>query len=525
MFAKHAAHQAHLLEQGPETLSDFSHALNLKALATCLTRHIDPNVTQLPDDPRRPDDQVKLLWRLQYMEELNRHQAACIVQGIRRAWFDPTEDVGQLRLTTRRRRSALRLLDAPAQLSRLDAVTRGDLRGRPITDDEVLLALGGCREHLHYIEAADPDGWRIFSSGAGFTSGQLAMFSAFLVFLDWAAHVADHRLRYDDMRLAELFEIFKAGCTTVTDSVETLLSLVKTFSLTPPDSERYLLPVPFFMMDGYYIRAAGFQCILSPAMGLLTIAIRKNEDLWNRTLGSTLAKAADVVAQSLPARPQTYIATRRRLRPTGDIDLTIYDVERRRMLICEVKTVYDKHRTVTHLHRFEDAKVRLAHAVEQIRDAIRNVANGQTDLASIFGQKLPPPLIIDGALLTWIDPIDLTVGTENEDVPCLNFATFEYLYGLSEGNLDVMVRTIHELRNVWCVSKLQPIDLETDFPTRIEVQTGTMNSAAELSSLSLSGLTLAILSHLPHLPDDWASDDAFKDIVSYLGDSRRALLP
>jgi hypothetical protein len=524
MFAKHAAHQAHLLGQSTEVQSDFSYALNLKALATCLARHIDWRVSQSSEEPTIPDERVKALWGLQYMEELNRHQAACVLQGLRRIWFDAAADLGQIRLTKRRRVSALRLLDEVSQLKMLEGVTGGLLSESKITDDEVFFSFASSVEHLHYIQRADPDGWHNFSSAAGFTFDQLTMFSAFLVFLEFAASQVGHSLVYDSAKLVRLYEIFKLGYPAMTEPAETLLQLVKIFSLSPADSERYLLPVPFFELDGFYLRAKGFENILSPAMGLLTIAIRKNEDTWNRTLGSTLARAADVVTQSLPKYPNIYVATRRRFAPAGDIDLAIYDTNTRRMLLCEVKTVYDKHRTVIHMHRFEDAKVKLGFAVRQIRAGIEAVRSRPTDIRSIFGQALPPPQSVEGALLTWLDPIDLTVGTSDEDILCLNFATLAYLFGRSQGNLGVMIETVRQLRNVWCVAMLRPIDLQTNFPVTIETQIPTLNSVSDLAEANLSALTKELVAKLDHLPDDWRENPEFRDtVVSYLSDTLRTL--
>lgn len=75
--------------------------------------------------------------------------------------------------------------------------------------------------------------------------------------------------------------------------------------------------------------------------------------------------------------------------------------DRRHLLLCEVKTVYDKHRTVLHMHRFEEAKVNVARAVGQLRDATAAVNSGAVDMHAIFQKKLPQPLRVSTSLLTW----------------------------------------------------------------------------------------------------------------------------
>jgi hypothetical protein len=516
MFAKHAAHQTFILSRSADVASDFDQALNHIALARCLTDRIAGDAPQSPEEPRQPDSAVHRLWHLQFMEELNRHQAACLQYGLRTVWYDPAADRGELRLTKRRRRSALQLLDASAQLQQLHRATAGDLMGRPIDDDAVLLGLASSVEHLDVLRRADPSGWEAFCSAAGFTLDSLTVLSAFVVFLEFAASNVGHSLRYDRSQLTRLYEIFRAGYTTVTLPTQPLLDLVEAFSLTPAESARYLLPVPFFNYGDHYIRAEGFGHILSPAMGLLTIAIRKHEDAWNRTLGSTLAKAADVIAADLAPHRNVLVRARRRIKPHGDIDLALYDRSSRHMLMCEVKTVYDKHRTAIHLHRFEDQKVRLSHAIDQLRTAKQAVMDGTVDLKGVFGEPLPAPEKVDLALLTWIDPIDLTVGTADQDILSLNFATFKYLFRSSGSDLGALVRAVRELRELWCVAQRRPIDLGVPFPVTLEVQIGAIDAKRDLAFLELSELTRRLIDELPHLEDGWQEEPAAETLVSYL---------
>ncbi len=180
------------------------------------------------------------------------------------------------------------------------------------------------------------------------------------------------------------------------------------------------------------------------------IAIRKYEEAWNRTMGCNLARSADVLAASLPTFDNIVVAVRRRIKGKGDIDLAVYDIISCQMLVCEIKTVYDKHRTVRQMQRFEESKVNLAHAIGQLHLAISAVRSGAMSMRTIFGRHLPSPERVRGALLTWVDPIDLIVGTVDENLLSLNFATFSYLLRRSEGDLPAMLRAISELRNIWC---------------------------------------------------------------------------
>lgn len=56
------------------------------------------------------------------------------------------------------------------------------------------------------------------------------------------------------------------------------------------------------------------------------------------------------------------------------------------------------------------------------------------------------PRRIHKALLTWLDPIDVTMATEHQDVLCLNFALFLCLANASGGDVAALVRAVEELR-------------------------------------------------------------------------------
>ena len=256
-----------------------------------------------------------------------------------------------------------------------------------------------------------------------------------------------------------------------------MLRLMNLFSLTPKEAQEYSLPVPFFRLGNQYLRYDGFLHIMCPAVGFLTIVIRKHEASWSRTLGSTLAHASDVVAASLPTYRDVAVAVRRNI-AKGDVDLALYDLTRRHLLICEVKTVYDKHRTTYQMHRFEEAKVNVQRAVDQLARTTAALNAGDLTVTTIFGQKLPPPLHVDRALLTWLDPVDLTMDTPHEHVLSLNFATLRYLHKRCNGNISTMVRSIKELRNIWCLAVERPLELgQPTISSHLEVQVPALDAS------------------------------------------------
>jgi hypothetical protein len=519
MFAKLAADHSDNLGTAEDEFDDFSNAMNFRALATCLQEFVDPEIEPSFEEPLRPDPAVQHVFALQLMNETNLHQAACMRAGLRRAWYDVEQDYGELRLTKRRRCSALTLVDAPAQADLL-RITKGLNDGQTeLSEDAVYFAFASAREHLKFVCEADPRAWTSFEKATGVSTELLTSFSGFLVFLDFAAREFGHSLAYTEEKLKTLADIYKLAFPDAVVDADNVMTLVDQFSLTAARSCDLLLPVPFFRFGRQYLRYVGFEKIMAPAMGLLTILIRMHDNAWNNSVGGTLARAADVLAETLPSFGRLKVAVRRTLKGGGDVDLALYDVESRHLLLCEVKTVYDKHRTVLHLHRFEEAKVNVARAVGQLHDAAAAVTSGAVDTHALFQRKLPPPLRVSTGLLTWFDPVDVTVGTPYENVLSLNFATLRYLLDRAEGDVGLLCRTARELRNIWCASELRRIDLQTDFPTRIEVQIPVLDSAADLEGLGLTSLTRAVLEHLPALPDTWRTSHSESSVVSYLTDT------
>jgi hypothetical protein len=121
--------------------------------------------------------------------------------------------------------------------------------------------------------------------------------------------------------------------------------------------------------------------------------------------------------------------------------------------------------------------------------------------------------------------LDLTVGTPDEDIVCLNFATFRYLIRRAAGDLSALCVSAFELRNIWCISQRLPIDLGIEVPTKIEMQTFDLDAPSDIARLKLSDLSQAEVSSLPALPDEWRGAADADTLTSYLGDSLERLSP
>ncbi|MBW3571809.1 MAG: hypothetical protein KY467_11945 [Gemmatimonadetes bacterium] len=521
MFVKMAAHAVHHISEGSTDYEDYTIPVTGLVLANCLVACEEATSTPSFADPPKPDAWVRAAFMRQLMDELNREQAARVRHGIWRCWYDPQADQFLHRLTRRRRRSALVLLDNIAQPALLQ-----NLLGHPLQDlslDELYHALAGSPEMLYFLTRTDPTGWAKFESAGGVNAEELAALAGFLVFLSFAADTVGHSYWYEEPFLASLWSIYTQAYPQY-DSIssDSLVEAVRRFSMAPSEAARYLIHPPFFRLHGKYLRNPCFLGAHNLLGGLLIIAIRKHERAWNNTLGSSLARAADTLASMLPQTGRLKVAARRN-HQSGDVDLALYDVQSRELLICEVKTVFDKHRTDSLMHRFEEAKVNVSKAASQLRSSEQAIASGHLSMRQLFGIDELRPDRVHLALLTWLDPIDMTIGTPDEDILSLNFATFLWLAHASAGDVQMLATSIRELRNLWAVALTRPLDLDQpEVKANLEVQSGLLDARTSLATLPLSALSREIIESISTV-DDVSLDGEAPAWISYLDDTRRAL--
>ncbi|MGA8754874.1 MAG: hypothetical protein WB611_00865 [Stellaceae bacterium] len=113
-----------------------------------MSNYVTPTVEPSLEDPIRPDEDVKRIFYHQVMEEINKHQAACMIHGIRRVYYDIEKDRFHHRLSKRRRQSALHLIDTEAQREMLTTAYNEQHRA---LDDAVFFAMASSAEHIKFV--------------------------------------------------------------------------------------------------------------------------------------------------------------------------------------------------------------------------------------------------------------------------------------------------------------------------------------------------------------------------------------
>lgn len=523
MFIWMAAHAVDKIGDQAMNYLDYSVPVTGLALTYCLVAVERSTIKPDFSRPSRPDPSVHVAFGRQLMEELNREQHARVQQGIWQSFFNIKADIAQLRLTRRRRGSALMMLDARAKAALLEM-----LIGRPLSElsqDELNHALASSSEMLHFLTQSDPPGWLKFEQAMGVDAERLAALSGFLIFMEFAAVQVKHSYWYDEAKLIELWTLYvlaypQYGAITG----QSIVDAITRFSMAPSEAATTLIHPPFYLLHGKFLRNPCFINAQGMMASLLTIAIRRHERDWNNTLGSTLARAADTLRSLLPVLGRLKVAVRRKF-PGGDVDLALYDTQSNELLVCEVKTVYDKHNVDSLMHRFEEAKVNVDKAASQLEETVLAISDGKLSMATIFGEKLAAPEAVHKVLLTWLDPVDLTMGTEYEEVMCMNFSIFLCLIHASHGNVQAVATAVRELRNVWPVARSRPLDLDQpELTAELEVQTNLLDRRSDLERLDLSPLSREIIARMDSV-DEVAASAQPESWISYLNDSMRVLRP
>ncbi|MCG3879461.1 hypothetical protein [Psychrobacter sp. Ps6] len=500
MFVYMSAHMSLKIDEKAEVYEDYTNAINCLVLSDCLTVCEKSNIPSNFDPPTSPDSWVKSAFTLQMIAELNREQTSRIVNGMWKFFYDKEKDKMHACLTKSKRKSVLMSLDSTAKKDYFNSLLSSDHNFDDL--DSQYYAYSNSSDYLTYLTQSEPESWKVFSETLGVSVDVLSALAGFLVFLDFASKEVNHSFWYDEQFLETLYVIYsqawpKHGVILNGRIVE----LISMFAMKPSESSRYLLPIPFYKLHGKFLRNPAFIKFQDISIGLLTILIRNNENLWSKTLGSTLAKAADQILSTLPKFPNIKAAVRKKFNG-GDIDLALYDINTGHMLSIEIKTVYDKHKVDSLLHRFVNSKVNLPKAIKQIRQTDHIISSGSVNMKDIFGENLNQPIKVHNMLLTWFDPIDLTIGTPDDDIFSLNFTILRMMLTLSEGDLELLTRSVHELRNIWLLSRDRDLDLgQESLDCYLEEQVNIIDLREDLSTLDLSKITMKVLNLFTSLSD------------------------
>ena len=447
--------------------------------------------------------------------ELEHSQLACLNlevslrEGYWRASYHSAEDAFRLSLAPPQRRSALALTNIKAEFLSYPREVREILSGdsdetSPMRAVSLTLATG--LDEVVFLRDAVPGDWSRLTERIGFDIDEAVQFQAFVQAL---SSMGKLWFRFEE--LAEWYADFAKDKEIEMVVEGRFRQLVAFFSVPPETLAEWGIAVPFVRFNDWFALWPFVHHVLPPSLTFLSLLMRKHPTDWNNTVGSDLAEVASFIRAKLPDVPELLFATKRRKSGVGDIDLGIYDPESRVLLLCEVKTVFDRYRTNYQLSNFIGQRVNFGKAAEQLAKAKRAIETGVWTISDIFGggvERRPPKRILS-LVLSWYDQYNPWLGDDGENPESCNFRVFQHLFTQAEGDLVNLYDAIAQLSRVYCVAFLRPQGypvLDEGVAVTREVQTDALPPEDMLSAMPLSKVARQEIEDLERFPRNWIEE-------------------
>lgn len=412
-----------------------------------------------------------------------------------------------MNLSASLRRSALSLLADKADFVFMDEENQDIVMGKS-EKDLVLLTLKIGLTELEILENGLPVAWNRLVNSWSFSKDEVVSFQGFIAFL--TTNTGSLWYQLDD--LWEIWQEYTVKYQQVTIDKDDFANLLNFFAVTVHTGLEWGIAFPFIKIYNWYAFWPFFFHVLHPNLGLLSIVMRKFQTEWNNSIGAEFAKVANYLMALLEPHPNIYVSALRKKKNIGDIDLAIYDENSGHLLICEIKSVFDRFRTNYQLANFVEQKVNFSKANEQLRRSKTAIENGEWSLKDIFRKKIDgKPNSISLLILTWWDIVNPNLGTNDADILCATFKVFRYLYKKANGDLFEFVNAIKQLSQIYCVAHLTPIVLSTPSEKEtsstlefvLQVQTDGLPPLNKLNLSKLCNLAISEIKSLPKFPENW----------------------
>jgi len=454
------------------------------------------------------DPDVKEALKLEGLNLLFLNEKVAIEGRLRE--IDKVGEGYRITLTSSGRRNALTLLHQKAsylQHAEQERELLNGLRTEKVTDQDdhrerlVQLTLRLEMKEINVLRKGLPDVWQDLLDGLGLQDTDLPTFLGFTV------KMSDQLFRWHSTDT--LFELCSAFARTYERQEiprERVNRLVAIFSSNLNVAKSAGTAVPFIQF-GDWVRFWPFAYhIMLPELIFITAVQNKYEELWSKTFGARLAKAVNFVAGRLPNYKNLVVATTKKKTNIGDIDLAIFDLNTRELMLCELKTVFDKFRTDFQLSNFARQKVNFDKAKQQLNSSCHAIINGAWKLEEIFGGAVKgKPSKIHPIILLWKDQFNPLLD-DPDYVPVVTFNTFVYLFTESRGNLGELAGTIGQLERVFWVSRyvddFWPVGKDRLLLSR-QLEIDALPPQSYVSKLPLTPLAAREIATLSHLPEDW----------------------
>lgn len=409
-----------------------------------------------------------------------------------------------------RRRSALTLLRTKALYLEHSEDERQIINGAVDGDDgestdialrAKLTLLLDMRE-IDVLRKGMPDTWRRMLAAINVTDSSLLSFLAFTTLLPAMGY------RWlDGDRVFEVLQSFIEEFERDPIERDEFNRLMDLFASDPETARRIGSVAPFLKIGSLYRSWPFVYHAMLPELVFIALVQGKRGDIWSTTFGSDLARAADYLAGQLPKFENVTVVTRSKKNGIGDIDMGIYDHESGELLICEIKTVFDRFRTEFQASNFTDDRVNFGKAVQQLNAARDALSSGQWSLKDIVGKGVPPkPSKVYRMALLWRDHVNPSLDG-GDFVPACDFSTFRYLFRQCAGKPGLVAASVEQLEKIFWVSKYRndfwPVG-DKQLAYAREAETDCLPPMSFFDKLPLNDIVRTEIHTLRHFPENWA---------------------
>lgn len=483
------------------------HGANFQCLLACIRKSIkndDPFVRPYFDGVLAPDGLAQSALGYESARIYVRHMRASILMGL---WSveEPTSRQFKISLTPKHQRSALHLLSVKAQFLKSSKPTKKILAGKNAIDSSgSKLILTMRLDELAALTLGVEKEWQEFLFAIGLTEASLVHFLAMVSDINSKTY----RLWFTEGDLIEYMEAFEKTNRLPRSDKNCIANVISKCSANLQDAVAWGLSVPFVKFGGWYLRWPFAFHVLHPGLTALAILMKGAQKEWDNTVGAQSAKVAHYVAAQLNNPSSVLSKVCRVKKGVGDVDIGILNLNTGDIILCEVKTVFDRFRTNHQLSNFVEQRVNYEKAMRQLRVTETAILDGHWKIGDIFETKavIPPSGKIFKVVLTWWDIFDPFKGTADADIATANFDTFIYLYNQAAGDLAAVFKSLLELSALPCPAYPREDYTEIDqlrFDYSIDAQTDILPPRDDPRRQILSPLSAKVIQDMASMPDDW----------------------
>jgi hypothetical protein len=436
-----------------------------------------------------------------------RHKRASVVNEL---WEieEPSEKKFRIHLAKKHQRTALHILSVKAQFlnssKAVKSILSKTMKSQHDQKDAVKLTLALQFVELDALTKGVGPEWQQFLKSISVTEHSLVHFQALLSEINNNTN----RLWFREETLIELMEEFEKQQGLPRTSRGCAISMIQSCSPSLDDAITWGLSLPFVRFGEWYLRWPFVFHVLHPNLTTLAILMKRAPEAWNNTVGSHSAKVATYLASKLYVSAELKITTCKIKKGVGDIDLGVLNIESGDILLCEVKTVFDRFRTNHQISNFAEQRVNYSKAVQQLRATENAIESGAWKVPDIFGsnRERPPTARILKIVLTWWDIFDPFKGTCDADVATCNFNTFIYLFNEAKGDLWSVYTSLLELSSLPCPASPRQDYVAIDdfrFDYAVDVQTDALPPKSDPRRAALSPLSVTVIQDIASFPENW----------------------